>query len=112
MPRKPNTPPVELPTIPAELLAQFGNVPMTAEAINAATLALKKTLSERWAVGEMNHQLGCAPGAAKPASVTNQRNGRGVRSPIGNDLSCRVGQAAESGHLVCRSLCPLATGQR
>jgi len=46
MPRKPNTPPVELPTIPAELLEQFGNGPMPAEAINAATLALKKALIE------------------------------------------------------------------
>jgi hypothetical protein len=38
MPRKPKTPPVELPAIPAELLEQFGSGPMTAEAINAATL--------------------------------------------------------------------------
>jgi putative transposase len=42
MPRKLKSPPVELPAIPAELLEQFGNGPMTAEAINAATLALKK----------------------------------------------------------------------
>lgn len=33
------TPPAELPVIPAERLEQFGNGPMTAEAINAATLA-------------------------------------------------------------------------
>ncbi|AIP30806.1 ralstonia eutropha insertion sequence domain protein [Paraburkholderia xenovorans LB400] len=39
MPRKPKTPPAELPVIPAERLEQFGNGPMTAEAINAATLA-------------------------------------------------------------------------
>lgn len=32
MPRKPKTPPAELPTIPAELLKQFGDGPMTAEA--------------------------------------------------------------------------------
>ena len=38
MPRKPKTPPVELPAIPAELLEQFGNGPMTAESINAATM--------------------------------------------------------------------------
>ncbi len=47
MPRKPKAQPVELPAIPAELLEQFGNGPMTAEAINAATLALKKALIER-----------------------------------------------------------------
>lgn len=47
MPRKPKTPPVELPVIPAKLLEQFGSGPMTAEAINASTLALKKALIER-----------------------------------------------------------------
>jgi len=31
---------VDLRAIPAELLEQFGNGPMTAEAINAATLVL------------------------------------------------------------------------
>ncbi|AQQ25386.1 TPA: hypothetical protein ACT5CR_004635 [Burkholderia cenocepacia] len=40
MPRKPKAQPAALPAIPAELLEQFGNGPMTAEAINAATLAL------------------------------------------------------------------------
>jgi putative transposase len=58
MPRKPKAQPVELPAIPAELLEQFGNGPMTAEAINAATLALKKALIERALGGEMNHHLG------------------------------------------------------
>lgn len=47
LPRKPKAQPVDLPAIPAELLEQFGNGPMTTEAINAATLALKKALIER-----------------------------------------------------------------
>ena len=41
------TPPATLPAIPTELLEQFGNGPMTAEAINAATMALKKALIEQ-----------------------------------------------------------------
>jgi hypothetical protein len=41
MPRKPKAQPVDLPAIPAELLEQFGNGPMTAEAVSAATLALE-----------------------------------------------------------------------
>ena len=90
MPRKPKTPPVELPAIPAELLEQFGNGPMTAEAINAATLALKKALIERALGGEMNHHLGYAPGAAKPASVTNQRNGRGAKTVLTEDGPIRI----------------------
>ncbi|KGE10181.1 transposase, partial [Burkholderia gladioli] len=65
MPRKPKATPAELPAIPAELLEQFGNGPMTAEAINAATLALKKALIERALGGELNHHLGYASGAAK-----------------------------------------------
>jgi len=41
------TPPATLPAIPTKLLEQFGNGPMSAEAINAATMALKKALIER-----------------------------------------------------------------
>ncbi|WP_330728812.1 hypothetical protein [Burkholderia multivorans] len=40
MPRKPKAQPVGLPVILVELLEPFGNEPMTAEAINAATLVL------------------------------------------------------------------------
>jgi hypothetical protein len=65
MPRKPKAQPVELPAIPAELLEQFGNGSMTAEAINAATLALKKALIG----GEMNHHLGYPAGAVRPATL-------------------------------------------
>ncbi|XHO71306.1 hypothetical protein BCC0238_000803 [Burkholderia gladioli] len=72
MPRKPKATPAELPAIPAELLGQFGNGPMTADAINAATLALKKALIERALGGEMNHHLGYSSGAAKPAEVSNR----------------------------------------
>lgn len=42
MPRKPKAQPAALPAIPAEQLEQFGNGPMNAEAINAATLALRR----------------------------------------------------------------------
>lgn len=55
MPRKPKTPPADLPTIPAELLASFGDGPMTAEAINAASVAFRKALIERAMGGEKIH---------------------------------------------------------
>lgn len=72
MPRKPKAMPAELPVIPAELLEQFGNGPMTAEAINAATLALKKALIERALGGEMNHHLGFRPAPpSRQQSTTN-----------------------------------------
>ena len=90
MPRKPKTKPADLPAIPAELLEQFGNGPMTAEAINAATLALKKALIERALGGEMNHHLGHPPGAAKPATVRNQRNGTGAKTILTEDGPIRI----------------------
>jgi putative transposase len=90
MPRKPKAPPAELPAIPSELLEQFGNGPMTAEAINAATLALKKALIERALGGEMSHHLGYAPGAVKPVTVTNQRNGTGAKTVLTEDGPIRI----------------------
>src|ERR1700744_3418262 len=82
MPRKPKAQPADLPAIPAELLEQFGNGPMTAKAISAATMAFKKALIERALNGEMNHHLGYPTGAARPADVTNQRNGRGGKTVL------------------------------
>ncbi|POR54500.1 transposase-like protein [Paraburkholderia eburnea] len=90
MPRKPKAPPADLPAIPAELLEQFGNGPMTAEAINAATMALKKALIERALGGEMNHHLGYPPGATKPADVVNQRNGKGAKTVLTEDGPMRI----------------------
>jgi putative transposase len=90
MPRKPKAKPVDLPAIPAELLEQFGNGPMTADAINAATLALKKALIERALGGEMSHHLGYPPGAAKPSAVTNQRNGSGAKTVLTEDGPIRI----------------------
>lgn len=90
MPRKPKAKPADLPTIPAELLEQFGSGPMTAEAINAATMALKKALIERALNGEMHHHLGYAPGASKPASVSNQRNGTGAKTILTDDGPIRI----------------------
>ncbi|CAJ0780547.1 hypothetical protein R8510_04758 [Ralstonia chuxiongensis] len=59
----------DLPTIPAELLEQFGNGPMAVEAINAATLAIKKTLIERALGGKINYHLGYSPGATKSTTL-------------------------------------------
>ncbi len=80
MPRKPKAKPVAPPAIPAELLEQFSGGPMTAEAINAATLVLKKALIERALGGELHQHLDYPPGAAKPATVTNRCNGSGTKA--------------------------------
>jgi len=90
MPRKPKASPAVLPAIPAELLEQFSNGPMTAEAINAATMALKKALIERALGAEMSHHLGYPPGTAKPVSTTNQRNGKGGKTVLTEDGPLRI----------------------
>ncbi|HHX0912370.1 TPA: IS256 family transposase [Pseudomonas aeruginosa] len=90
MPRKPRSQPAALPAIPSELLESFGNGPMTAEAINAASLAFKKALIERALAGEMNHHLGYPVGAAKPEAVSNQRNGKGSKTVLTEDGPIRI----------------------
>ena len=47
--------PYELPTIPKELIDQFVTGPMTAEAVNSASLAFKKALIERALGAELSH---------------------------------------------------------
>ena len=90
MSRKPKAPLAELPAIPAELLEQFGNGPMTADAINAASQAFKKALIERALGAEVSHHLGYPPGAAKPANVTNQRNGRSAKTILTEEGPLRI----------------------
>lgn len=90
MPRKPKASPAVLPAISAELLEQFGNGPMTVEAINAASQAFKKALIERALSAEMSHHLGYPSGAAKPTAVTNQRNGRGSKTVLTEDGPLRL----------------------
>ncbi|MBT0964197.1 IS256 family transposase, partial [Denitromonas sp. IR12] len=52
-----------LPSIPKELIDGFVSGPMSAEAINAASMAFKKALIERALGAEMSHHLGYPPGA-------------------------------------------------
>src|SRR5690606_30310886 len=74
-----------LPAIPKEILDQFGPGLMTAEAIEAATMALKKALIERALGAELSHHLGYPPGAAKPQETPNQRNGKSGKTVLTKD---------------------------
>lgn len=47
-----------LPSIPKELIDQLVKGPMTAEAVNAASMAFKKALIERALGAELGHHLG------------------------------------------------------
>jgi len=69
----------ESPNIPAELLESFGEGPMTAEAINAASLAFKKALIERALGGELNHHLGYPLARPNPLERTASAMVKGPR---------------------------------
>ena len=64
-----------LPSIPKEFIDQMVSGPMSAEAINAASMAFKKALIERALGAELSYHLGYPPGAEKPGEVSNHRNG-------------------------------------
>ena len=75
MPMKTSKKPVvDLPSIPKELIDHFVSGPMSAEAVNAASMAFKKALIERALGAELSHHLGYSPGAEKPDEVSNHRN--------------------------------------
>ena len=69
----------ELPKIPKELLEQFADGPMTAEAIEDASAAFKKALIERALSAELGHHLGYPPGAQRPEDETNRVTAKAVR---------------------------------
>jgi len=69
-----------LPKIPKELLDQFVEGPMTAEAIQDASMAFRKALIERALGGELSHHLGYPPGGDKPAEAGNHRNGASAKT--------------------------------
>ena len=80
-----------LPKVPKELLDQIvAEGPMTAEQINATTMALKKALIERALGGELSHHLGYPPGAVKPEDAGNQRNGSSAKTVHTEDGPLRI----------------------
>ncbi|MFT4191890.1 MAG: IS256 family transposase [Comamonas sp.] len=89
MPSKKN-PASELPAIPQELIDQFVTGPMSAEAVQAASMAFKKALIERALGAEMSHHLGYPPGAARPEQAGNHRNGRSAKTVLTEDGPLRI----------------------
>ena len=81
-----------LPSIPNELIEQLtgGATPMTADQINATTMALKKALIERALGAEMSHHLGYPPGSARPEEAANQRNGTSAKTVLTEDGPLRI----------------------
>ena len=81
-----------LPSIPKELIEQLtgGSTPMTADQINATTMALKKALIERALGAELSHHLGYPPGSARPEEAANQRNGKSAKTVLTEDGPLRI----------------------
>ena len=79
-----------LPTIPKELIDQFVNGPMSAEAVNAASMAFKKALIERALGAELTHHLGYATGTDKPCEGKNHRNGASGKTVLTEDGPLRI----------------------
>ena len=93
MPRKTKTSQAadrELPTIPEDLIAHFVKGPMTAEAVQDASMAFKKALIERALGAELGHHLGYPAGAERPAGTANQRNGKSAKTVLTDDGPLRV----------------------
>lgn len=91
MPSKPKkTKPVTLPAIPKELIDQFVTGPMSAEAVNAASMAFKKALIERALSAELTHHLGYPPGAEKQSADGNHRNGTTGKTVLTGEGSLRL----------------------
>jgi len=79
-----------LPSIPKELLDQIVTGPMTAEAVNAASVAFKKALIERVLGAELGHHLGYPSGAPKPRESSNHRNGSSGKTVLTDDGPLRI----------------------
>ena len=77
-------------SIPKELIDQFVSGPMSAEAVNAASMAFKKALIERALGAELSHHLGYPPGTAKPDAASNQRNGTSGKTILTEDGPLRL----------------------
>ncbi len=80
-----------LPKIPKEVLDQIvADGPLTAQDINATTMALKKALIERALGAELSHHLGYAPGSARPEDAANHRNGSTAKTVQTQDGPLRI----------------------
>ena len=79
-----------LPSIPEELIDQIVKGPMSAEAVQAASMAFKKALIERALGAELSHHLGYPPGAARPEEAKNHRNGASGKTVFTEDGPLRL----------------------
>ena len=73
--------------IPEEVLDHFAGParPMSQADVDAITRRFKKAIVERMLGGELTHHLGYPPGADKPDTTTNHRNGTTGKTVLTDD---------------------------
>jgi putative transposase len=71
-----------LPALPPGLVEQLVDGPLTPQAFDDLVTAFSKAVAERAMSGELNHHLGYASGADKPAGQLNERNGTTAKTVI------------------------------
>ena len=79
-----------MPSIPKELIDQFVTGPMSAEAVNAASMAFKKALIERAMGAELSHHLGYRDGEPRPDGQANHRHGHTGKTVLTEDGPVRI----------------------
>jgi transposase-like protein len=70
------------PAIPVELLEELIPGPVTPAQLEDVFQRFKKALIERALGAELSQHLGYATGQAKPAGVTNHRNGKSAKTVL------------------------------
>lgn len=75
---------------PKELVDQFVKVPVSAEAVQAVSLAFKKALIERALGAELTHHLGCPSSEARLEESSNHRKGVTGKNVLTEDGPTRI----------------------
>ena len=81
---------IALAQVSSGLLNEFADGPMTAGAIEEAMQEFKRALIERALGAEMSHHLGYEPGQAKPAGVSDSRNGKSAKTVLTGEGPLRI----------------------
>jgi transposase-like protein len=79
-----------LPQIPAGVVEQLVQGPMTPSEAQALFLSLQKAVIERLMSAEMSAHLGYKPGQAKPEGQLNERNGASPESVLTDQGAVRI----------------------
>ena len=79
-----------LPTRFNEPIDRCVTGPMSAEAVDAVSMASKKTPFERALGAEVSHHPGCRPGATRPEGANRHRDGAMGKTVLADDGPRRI----------------------